>query len=155
MSTSQQFFGSQNRNLSVRWASISCTDYCHSFSVLFVFGKIIISEINSFIGRTNLQPTCLRVPFVTLKLLLKNIWECMSNQSMMIVSSHVRNVRRPALEEGSWRLTWSRTEKLHANTAVHCENKIPYNSRSSHVTKCLMLGKYMMFFKYLILKVLL
>jgi len=40
-------------------------------------------------------------------------------------------------------------------TCKHCENKIPYNSRSSHVTKCLMLGKYMMFFKYLILKVLL
>ena len=75
MSTSQQFFGSQNRNLSVRWASISCTEALSSGepkpiisnvargpkACWFLLRKIIISEINSFIGRTNLQPTCLLV----------------------------------------------------------------------------------------------
>ena len=67
----------------------------------FWFRKIIIYEIQNIIGRTNSLSTCLLVPFVALKLLLKNISKCILKISMTIVSSIVISVRRPALEGGS------------------------------------------------------
>ena len=82
----------------------------------FWYGKFIIHGIQNIIGRTNSLSPCLLVPFVTLKILLKNISKCILKISMTIVSSIVISVRRPALEGGSWRHTWNRTEKLHANT---------------------------------------